>query len=58
MTRFPYHTLYCQVRIGGYQKGAVLNLKGVVVGGGGGGGGGERKVFIKKSKSKPIVKRY
>ena len=32
MTRFPYHTLYCQVRIGGYQKGAVLNLKGVVVG--------------------------
>ena len=29
MTRFPYHTLYCQVRSGGDQKGAVMNLKGV-----------------------------
>ena len=25
MTRFPYHTLYCQVRGGGFQKGVVIN---------------------------------
>ena len=36
MTRFPYHTLYCQVRsgTGGYQKRAVMNLKGLAGAGG------------------------